>query len=125
MKLRIVVPSPERPAKHGTGGNNNFLTRNGKLRLARELLVSHPVRDDRVLPQTAQLVGLVVLEIALEPPDVTVVLEGGCERRVSSSRARPTAGCHVNHCVKIHNIISSENGQKASALPDARSGSPP
>ncbi len=42
--------------------------------LTRELLILHPVRDDAVLPQPAHLVGLVVLEVALEPLDMAVAL---------------------------------------------------
>src|SRR5690348_16540719 len=44
-------------------------------RVARELLILHPVRDDAVLPQPPHLVRLVVLEVALEPLDVAVALE--------------------------------------------------
>src|SRR6266700_7335193 len=41
-----------------------------------QLLVLHAMRDDGVLPQPAHLVLLVVLEVAFEPFDVAVVLEG-------------------------------------------------
>ena len=44
--------------------------------LARELLVLDPVRDAGNLRQPPHLVGLVVLEVALEPFDMAVALEG-------------------------------------------------
>src|SRR5215510_5963065 len=44
-------------------------------RSARELLVLQPVRDDRIRAQATHLVGLVVLEVALEPFHVAVALE--------------------------------------------------
>src|SRR5215813_1610567 len=43
---------------------------------AAELLVLDPVRNGGVDPQSALLVFLVVLKVALEPFDVAVVLEG-------------------------------------------------
>src|SRR6202162_5062298 len=42
----------------------------------RELLVLDPVRDRRIRPQAAHLVGLVVLEVAFEPLDVALPFEG-------------------------------------------------
>src|SRR5262245_44570389 len=42
----------------------------------RELLVLDPVRDGGVRAEPPHLVGLVVLEVALEPLDVAVALEG-------------------------------------------------
>ena len=44
--------------------------------LPRQLLVLQPVRDDRILPQPSHLVLFVILEIAFEPFDMAVVLEG-------------------------------------------------
>src|SRR4051794_19481126 len=46
-----------------------------------QLLVLHPVRDDAVLTQPSHLVLLVILKIAFEPFDMTVVLEGEDVRR--------------------------------------------
>ena len=46
------------------------------LALATELLVLDPVRDDRIHAEPAHLVLLVVLEVALEPFDMAVALEG-------------------------------------------------
>src|ERR1700680_2478714 len=40
-----------------------------------QLLVLHPMRDDRILPQPPHLVLLIVLEIAFEPFDMAVALE--------------------------------------------------
>src|SRR6266568_6240487 len=45
-------------------------------RSPRQLLVLHAMRNDAVLAETAHLVVLVVLEVALEPFDMAVALEG-------------------------------------------------
>src|SRR5450756_982899 len=42
----------------------------------RQLFVLQPMRDDGILPQPAHLVLLVILEIAFEPFDMAVALEG-------------------------------------------------
>src|SRR5690554_6030226 len=44
--------------------------------LSRQRLVAHAVRVDGLRPQPPDLVGLVVGEIALEPFDMAVALEG-------------------------------------------------
>src|SRR5438132_1137090 len=44
--------------------------------LSRQLLVLHAMRDDRVLAEPAHLVFFVILEVAFEPFDMAVALEG-------------------------------------------------
>jgi len=53
-------------------GHPGFGSAQPGLHSPREFLVFDPLRDDRIRAQTAHLVLLVVLEIALEPLDVAV-----------------------------------------------------
>src|ERR1700709_1572188 len=58
------------------GPNSGPSSQSFERRLPRQLLVLCPVRDDGILPQPSHLVLFVILEIAFEPFDMAVVLEG-------------------------------------------------
>src|SRR3712207_1685690 len=59
----------------------NAACRRNRQRLPRELLVLDPVRDRGVDAQAALLVLFVIREVALEPLDMAVALEGQDVRR--------------------------------------------
>src|SRR5689334_18002009 len=60
----------------------------------RKLLILQPVRNDRVRAQPAHLVGFVILEVALEPLDMAVALEGEDVRRDAIEKPAVVADDH-------------------------------